>query len=163
MLNFFEQQRFEIQGSLEVNSICDSFEQKARRVPRNICADAAVEAKRAVSNSTKCGLSAFSKSIINCLNEADDAYFLEFVSSLKTFAAEYLDLQLSCIETRDENHRRLQITVMSESNTDRIRIRALQARAQKHSAVLEISLLTGAAGVVRTATDEDFSALLARV
>lgn len=161
-LDWFEKQRFQVHGSLEVNSICDSFEQKVRRVPRNICADPAVEAKRAVSNSTKSGLSAFSKSIINCLNEADEAYLLEFAAALQSCAAEYLSIKVTCLEGVEGKQLRFQISMMSENHPSRIRIRALRSLEEKNSAVVEISLLSGSPATVRLATDEDFSNLIAR-
>lgn len=155
-IDWLEKSRYQVTGSLEAGSICDGFEQSARRVPRNICADPAVEAKRAVSKSIKIGLVAFGQSTINCLNEADATYVHEFASALKVLADEYLGLELSIVETRSEAECGLQISMMSGNSASQICVQAKRNLLVKNSAQIQI-LFVDETGVVRKAHNEDFS------
>lgn len=153
---WFEKSRYQVQDSLEAGSICDAFEHSARRVPRNICADPAVEAKRVVSKSFKIGLVAFSRSLVNCLNEADEDYIREFADALKLFASEYLGLQLSFIVLNEEQTMRFEFLMTGRVELPSVRVRAVRNLNDKNSARVNMIIVPEAPMIIRQATDEDF-------
>ncbi len=90
-----EAPQYEIDGSLEAVDICSGFENSARRVPRNICADPAVEAKNAVSKIFRNGMRALGQSMKNCVREADDAYLLDYAQAIESLFRDYLAIDLT--------------------------------------------------------------------
>lgn len=91
-LALLEEKQIVLESSPDAGDLCNNFEQNVRRVPRNICVDPAVEAKRAVSACLKEGSKAIKKSLVNCLNEADDAYLEEFATELESLFQDYLSV-----------------------------------------------------------------------
>lgn len=157
---WLEKQRFQVSGSLEATDICDGFERDARRVPRNICADASVEAKAAVSDSLKIGLSAIRKSVLNCLIEADAAYVAEFGTALRAAAAEYLGLQLIFAESCDELQRQIIVILFSDEQPLRLQLRVKSQIGERRAIYSENCVIPGDPDIIRTASDEDFAQLI---
>lgn len=160
-LEWLDKRLIQAESSIEANELCDNFEQSARRVPRNICNDPAVEAKRALSGSLKDGLLAIKKSMLNCLNEADDAFLLVFGDSLSCSAAEYFELDLKFGLAADESSKQMQVTLKSKRDRLTIILKAWRSLDRKDAQVSAVCIVPAAPGAIRAASDEDLSCLIA--
>lgn len=120
----------------KANDLCDGFEQNARRVPRNICADPEVEAKRAVCGTLRNGVLSLKKSISNCLNEADDDYIAQFGRALSEAACEYFDLQLVFSITCADDLRQIKIEISNSAKSSQIQLLASCRLAKKDASCI---------------------------
>jgi len=161
-LDWLDKQCFQAEACPEALALVDSFANKARRVPRNICADPAVEAMRALSDSLKHGLPAIKKSLVNAVNEADDTYLSEFLVALQAGCAEYLNLQLVSVQSKNDDMRQVQLSIFSCEKSPRIQLRIKRLLSDKSSFCVEFFLIPGPPGIMRAAQDEDFVAMLQR-
>jgi len=111
-----EAPQYEIDGSLDAVDICSGFENSARRVPRNICADPSVEAKNAVSKIFRIGVRALGQSMKNCVREADDAYLLDYVRAIESLFRDYLAIDLTSGLNVSSDGRRLSFEIALDEN-----------------------------------------------
>jgi hypothetical protein len=145
--------------SKDASVICDNFMQGQRRVPRNICNDPAVEAKKALTGTFRCGLSAFRKSILDCLNEADDVYIHEFCSALKETAKLYFQFDLECTFSMSAQERKISVVVSKIGGSEVFEIHACQRGSQRATA--EIWKHSSNDCILTPATEQDFLLLIA--
>lgn len=146
-------------ASDDASAICDHFMQEQRRVPRNICNDPAVEAKKALTGTLRCGLTALRKSILNCLNEADDVYINEFCSSLKETAEVYFAYALECTFSMSAQERKISIAISRIGSSEVFEIHALQEASNRATA--EIWKHGPDDCILLPATEHDFMLLIA--
>ncbi len=165
-LGWLVKQQYQKPDSLEASAICDSFEQVARRVPRNICADPQVEAKKAVSETVKSGLSGLKKSLLNCVAEADCVYMTEYAKALAELAGDYLGLLLEYSETSNQEGRNFQLTLLSENHKAKIILSAscpLDGTGEGPTVRADYTIAgAGSDQKVRAASDYDLSRFLAK-
>lgn len=148
-----------IEPSERGNEICDSFMQQERRVPRNICNDASVEAKKALTGTLRGGLEPLRKSMLFCLNEGDETYVNEFCSSLEETAKLYFSFEIACHYTRTEKERKLTVSISRTGVSEEFELRAIRLEANRATA--EISKHTADDCVLKQASNEDFQLFIA--
>lgn len=144
--------------SQDASALCDHFMKEQRRVPRNICNDPAVEAKKALTGTFKCGLTALRKSILDCLNEADEIYIHEFCSALKETAKLYFPFELNCTFSMSDQTRKISVVVSRIDSDDLFEIHALQIGNNR----AEADIWKGSADdyALAPATEHDFDLLI---
>lgn len=143
------------------NDICDGFERAARRVPKNICSDPEIEAKRIVSACLKSGLPGFEKSLIGCLNEADDSYMEEFADKLKLAFSDYLELDLIYDYKACARERTLELSMQKRQKPFAIRIAVSKAGSSAAESKANVVFPGNSSFQERFCDPEDFQALLA--
>ena len=142
------------QASEAALTICDSYMQQERRVPRNICNDAAVEAKKALTATLRGGLEPLRKSMLFCLNEGDEKYVRDFCSSLEETAKSYFPFELACLYTQSDNVRNLTIFISRTGSEVQFEVHGIRLEANRASA--EIGKHITGDCILTQASDDDF-------
>lgn len=148
----------------QAGEIWDKFESEARKVPREICFDAEVEAKKAITFCLKDGLSALKKSLENCLLQADMQYLERYLAELKETARTYLGLHLETkvLPGQFGKANELRVSISSPGKELSIELCCQSSSSDAGGCVItemEATELTN--GAKRAACDKDLSFLLA--
>ena len=152
--------RYQAEERVEAGDLCNAFEKNARKVPRNICTDPSVEAKRAVSECLKTGFSALKRSILYCVAQGDDAYQKEYFSSLQTCCNEYLDTSIRVLSEDTDEHRRLNVVFYRKGVPYSLKLQLDFQAEQKVLPFAEFIFQSRATGTRREANDADFLCLM---
>lgn len=146
--------KYQAEERAPAGELCDGFEKSVRKIPRNICADPAVEAKRAVSECLKSGFLALQKSIVNCLTEANESYEAEYLSSLQSCCADYLNTTLKVAAGEREASDKL-LLVFSRAGIPY----TLELVLNRETFSSEFRFVSRSTGTRRVANEADFACL----
>ncbi len=152
--------RYQAEERVEAGDLCNAFEKNARKVPRNICTDPSVEAKRAVSECLKTGFGALKRSILYCISEGDEAYQKEYFSFLQTCCNEYLDTSIRIISEDMDEHKRLDIIFFRKGVPYSLKLQVEFQAEKKTLPLAEFIFQSRATGTRREASDADFLCLM---
>lgn len=154
--------KYQVEETPAAGELCNGFEKKARRVPRNICADPIVEAKRAVSECHRSGFSSLRKSILNCLVESNSCYQAEYLSSLQSYCREYLGLYLKLSHKSSESIEYLVFDFYKEEIPYWLQFVVECNSDNEGLPVFAFFLVSNITGTIRPANDLDFECLMAK-